>query len=125
MKTKAIIVGTLMIPMFIGSGFAAKTELESAMKLSEMGVINSGASASDFGLSQTITRKEMMKVVLNLSGKSVPDTCNGDFSDVANDWGCKYIEAGLANGLIAANASFRPDDTISKAEAMKLVLGAR
>lgn len=67
----------------------------------------------------------MMKVVLNLSGKNVPDTCNGTFSDVSNDWGCKYIEAGLANGLIAANATFRPDATISKAEAMKLVLGAR
>ena len=66
-----------------------------------------------------------MKVTMNLSGKSVPDTCNGTFSDVTNDWGCKYIETGLANGLIAANATFRPNDTISKAEAMKLILGAR
>ena len=66
-----------------------------------------------------------MKVTLNLSGKSVPDTCNGSFSDVESDWGCKYIEAGLANGLIAANSTFRPNDTISKAEAMKLMLGAR
>jgi len=118
-------VGMLIAPMLMGTGFAAKTELESAQKLATMGVINSGSSAADFGLSNTITRKEMMKVILNLSGKSVPDTCKGTFSDVANDWGCKYIEAGLANGFIAANASFRPDDTISKAEAMKLVLGAR
>lgn len=97
MNKKAIFGSVLLIPMIVGSTFAAKTELESAQKLAEMGVINSGSSSADFGLSQTITRKEMMKVTMNLSGKSVPDTCNGDFSDVTNDWGCKYIEAGLAN----------------------------
>jgi len=115
MTTKAILGGVLLLPILMGSTFAAKTELQSAQSLAAQWVINSGSSASDFGLSQTITRKEMMKVTLNLSGKSVPDTCNGSFSDVENDWGCKYIEAGLANGLIAANATFRPNDTISKA----------
>jgi len=124
MKTKYILAGILALASITPS-YAAMSELESAQKLAEMGVINSGASSADFGLSQTITRKEMMKVTMNLSGKSVPDTCNGDFSDVTNDWGCKYIEAGLTNGLIAGNATFRPDDTISKAEAMKLMLGAR
>lgn len=97
MNKKAIFGSVLLIPIIVGSTFAAKTELESAQKLAEMGIINSGSNSADFGLSQTITRKEMMKVTMNLSGKSVPDTCNGDFSDVTNDWGCKYIEAGLAN----------------------------
>ena len=128
MKTRNMLAGLLVIwilaPMTLTHA-ATMSELESANKLAGMGVINSGSNAADFGLSQTITRKEMMKVVMNLSGKSVPDSCNWDFSDVTNDWGCKYIEAGLANGLIAGNATFRPDDTISKAEAMKLVLGAR
>lgn len=67
----------------------------------------------------------MMKIVMNLSGKNVPDTCNGEFSDVTNDWGCKYIETALSHGYIAANSDFRPDDSISKAEAMKLILKAR
>lgn len=67
----------------------------------------------------------MMKIVMNLSGENIPDTCSGSFSDVTNDWGCKYIETALSKGFIAANATFRPDDSISKAEAMKLILKAR
>lgn len=109
----------------MGSVSAAKSDLESAKSLAAKGVIKSGSTSADFGLSNTITRKEIMKIVLNLSGKNVTDTCNGDFGDVTNDWGCKYIEAGLANGFVAANASFRPNDSISKAEAMKLILKAR
>jgi S-layer homology domain len=56
-----------------------------------------------------------MKIVMNLSGKSVSGTCSNMFSDVANDWGCKYIESALANGFIAKNAKFRPNDSITKA----------
>jgi len=88
-------------------------------------VINSGTTAADFGLANTVTRKEIMKVVMNLSGKSVSDSCTEEFSDVQNDWGCKYIESALGYGYIAANTTFRPDDSISKAEAMKLVLKAK
>ena len=90
-----------------------------------MGVINSGSTSADFGLTNTITRKEIMKIVMNLSGKTVTDECNGNFSDVTNDWGCKYIESALGYGYIADNPTFRPDDSISKAEAMKLVLQAK
>ncbi len=100
-------------------------DLSAAKSLAGKWIIKAGSTASDFGLSNTITRKEIMKVVMNLSGKSVTDTCNGSFGDVANDWGCKYIEAALKNGFIAANPNFRPNDSISKAEAMKLVLKAR
>jgi len=67
----------------------------------------------------------MMKIVMNLSGKSVPNECKGSFGDVVNDWGCKYIESALANGFIASNANFRPNDSISKAESMKLILKAK
>ena len=67
----------------------------------------------------------MMKIVMNLSGKSVMEKCTGMFSDVSTDWGCKYIEAALANGYIAKNATFRPNDTITKAESMKLIAQAR
>ncbi len=67
----------------------------------------------------------MMKIVMNLSGKTVSDVCNGAFEDVPNDWGCKYIESALSYGFIAANDTFRPNDSISKAEAMKLLLKAK
>ena len=107
------------------NSYAATDSLSAAKMLAGKWIIKSGSTAADFGLNQTITRKEIMKVVMNLSGKSVADTCNGSFGDVTNDWGCKYIEAALKNGFIAANPNFRPNDSISKAEAMKLVLKAR
>lgn len=62
---------------------------------------------------------------MNLSGKSVTDSCAGMFGDVTNDWGCKYIESALSHGFIAKNATFRPNDSITKAESMKLIAQAR
>jgi len=79
----------------------------------------------EYRLDATITRKEVMKIVMKLSGKEIPNECRGVFSDVINDWGCKYIEAALDADYIAANATFRPDDNITKTEAMKLVLKAK
>ncbi|MDC0506130.1 thioredoxin domain-containing protein [Candidatus Gracilibacteria bacterium] len=126
LQKKIMAVATLVAVVgSMGSVSAAKSQLESAKQLAGQGVIKTGSTSADFGLGNTITRKEIMKIVLNLSGKNVTDTCSGEFGDVANDWGCKYIEAGLRNGFIAKNASFRPNDSISKAEAMKLILKAR
>lgn len=78
-----------------------------------------------YRLNATITRKEVLKVVMKLSEKDVPDTCREHFNDVPNDWGCKYIEAALDAEYIADNATFRPDDNITKTEAMKLILKAK
>lgn len=124
MKISKILAGVAICSLAMWTVSAA-SELESAKKLADQGVIKAGSVASDFGLTNTITRKEMMKIVMNLSGKNVPDQCSGSFGDVANDWGCKYIESALSNGFIASNAQFRPNDTISKAESMKLVLKAK
>ena len=124
MRTNKILAWIAICALGAGSVSAA-SELRSAQSLAAKGIIKSGGTAADFGLSNTITRKEMMKIVMNLSGKNVPDTCSGSFGDVTNDWGCKYIETALKNGFIAANASFRPNDSISRAESMKLILKAK
>ena len=78
-----------------------------------------------YRLHETITRKEVMKIVMKLSEKTITDTCRWVFSDVPADWGCKYIEAALDAWYIASNPRFRPDDNITKTEAMKLVLKAK
>jgi hypothetical protein len=68
----------------------------------------------------------MLKVMMNLEWGSVEDKCEGKFSDLsALDWGCKYAEAALEAGYIAANAEFRPNDNVSKAEALKMIMQAR
>ncbi len=124
MLKKIIAVG-IIATVGMTTGHAAMSELDSAKTLAGKWIIKAGNSSADFGLNNTITRKEIMKIVMNLSWKQVVDTCNGSFWDVTSDWGCKYIESALKNGFIATNAKFRPNDSISKAEAMKLILKAR
>jgi hypothetical protein len=106
---------------------AAYTEVEAANKLATLGVIvDQSANPSEYRLGDTISRREMLKVMMKLSSVEVTDTCEGKFADLpSSDWGCKYAEAALANGFIAANANFRPDDNVSKAEALKMVMQAR
>lgn len=123
---KVFLIGTLVM-VFFGSVFAAvKTELEAANFLASQGIITDQSSdTSQYRLGATITRKEVLKVVMNLSTYSVPDICRWEFSDVPDDWGCKYIETALDAWYIAANDLFRPDDNITMTEAMKLVQKAK
>jgi hypothetical protein len=68
----------------------------------------------------------MLKVMMNISGKDVPEVCEGAFTDMSeDDWGCKYAEIALQNGYIAANSEFRPDDNVSKVEALKFIMQAK
>jgi hypothetical protein len=68
----------------------------------------------------------MAKVTMKLSETTVEDMCSGKFSDLTSaDWACKYAEAGLAQGFFAANPTFRPMDSVTKIEALKMVMQAR
>jgi hypothetical protein len=106
---------------------AANAEIEAANKLANAGVINdSSANVANYKLDDNITRREMAKVMMNLAGVEVEDTCEGKFADLpAGDWGCKYAEAALAEGFVAANATFGADNNISKWESLKFILKAR
>jgi len=116
---------TLLLGSLVSATSAATSGISAAGYLAAQGVITAAQDSSAYRLEDTITRKEMMKIVMNLSGKASPDTCESVFDDVVNDWGCKYIEAALKNNFIAQNANFRPDESITKAESIKLVLKAR
>ena len=107
--------------------YSADTEVQaSAGFLADMGVIEKKGSLFSYNLDNDITRREMLKVMMNISWKNVTDTCEWKFNDLdSDDWGCKYAESALANSFIAANASFRPDDKVSQAEALKMVMQAR
>lgn len=106
---------------------AADASLEAANRLAALGVIvDSSANPSAYNLGSSITRREMLKVMMNLSSVEVSDTCEGKFSDLpASDWGCKYAEAALKAGFIAANPKFRPNDLVTEAEALKMIMQAR
>ncbi len=97
-------------------------EVKSADFLAYIWVIVSRENESDYELDNKITRREMLKVMMNMSWTEIIEKCEWKFSDMtASDWWCKYAEIALENGMIAANSSFRPDDNISKIEALKMI----
>jgi len=109
------------------ASYESRSPIEAANFLGSEGIIVNQSSNPDlYELDNEIQRQAVMKVVMKLSGKNITDNCRGVFSDVnTNDWPCKYIEAALDNGYIAENDTFRPFDSITKTEAMKLVLKAK
>ncbi len=106
---------------------AAYTSLDAAKKLSTLGVIvDNSSNPADYRLGDNLPRKEAVKVMMNLSSVAVVDNCEGKFDDLSSaDWACKYAETALANGMVAANASFGPDRLLSKIEGLKMVFQGR
>ncbi len=99
-----------------------KEEFDSANYLAYKWIITSKELISEYNLDSNITRREMLKIMFNLSWKYVNEWCSWKFSDLnKNDWGCKYAETALKNKMIAWNQSYRPDDMVTKAEALKMI----
>lgn len=108
---------------------AADVSVDAANRLAALGIINNNSeNPSAYRLNDSITRWEMAKVMLNLAGEEPNTTCEGKFSDVTatkpNDWVCGYVEKGLELGFLSANSKFRPNDSITEAETLKMVMEA-
>jgi len=101
-------------------------ERKSAEFLAANSIIESWSlNPEKYKLDSNISRKEVMKVIINAANIEIKDSCNVIFVDVVNDWWCKYIEAALTNEYITWNQQFRPDWDITKSEALKLIFKAR
>lgn len=106
----------------------ASNELDAAWVLSYHGIITAQDDYSDYRVENTITRREMLKIMMNISGKSIPNSCGSihSFNDLdSSDWGCKYADAAIKAWYIAKNDSYRPDDNISQVEALKMIMKAK
>jgi len=131
-KVTSAVALTAIVASTIGSvsnTFASTAEQDAANALAAAGVISDNSSnVSAYRLGDTITRREMLKVMVNMATPklTVENKCEGKFTDLpATDWGCKYAETALAAGFLAANSKFRPNDNVSKAEALKMVMKAQ
>lgn len=101
-------------------------ERKSAEFLSGKYIIQSNSlSPEKYNLNSDISRKEVMKVIINASWIEINDVCWEIFQDVDTDWWCKYIESALENEYIAWNQQFRPNENVTKTEALKLIFKAR
>ena len=98
-------------------------QLESANDLSERGVIKDHKmDPKAYNLDENVLRQEIALISRRVSGFKENTGCKNTFSDVSsstpNTWACKNIESLVDNDLITANESFRPEDSITKSEAL-------
>ncbi len=82
----------------------------------EAGVI-SGYGDGYFRPTQQVNRVEALKIILKAAKFNIGAISNGQ-------WYAGYVRYSLANGITGLNKSFRPDSSVSRAEAAKMVIMA-
>lgn len=99
--------------------------------LSSQGIIKEQNTIKAYNLNNNVLRQEVVWMAIKLGGFKLPDDyiCQKIFSDVfqnkPNDWACRSIEVGVEAGIISsANKLFRPESTITRAEALWILLKA-
>ena len=87
-----------------------------------------GYDDGTFRPDQSMNRAEFTKTVLEALGYSIPDTItSSDFSDVpVNEWYAPYTQTAKERNIIAGyeDGTFRPNNNITRAEAIKILLQA-
>lgn len=71
----------------------------------------------------SISRSESMKMLLKAAKIDSPEVTKSSFSDVSG-WATKYVEKAKQLWIVAANATFRPTASITRAEVSKIVVKA-
>ena len=85
-----------------------------------MGIVK-GDSDGKFNPNASITRAEFAAIAARFDGNA--NTSAASFSDIANHWAKDEISAAANNGWITGytDGTFRPNNRITRAEAMALV----
>lgn len=125
---KKIIISILSIlTIFSASWVFAGTTLDveyfiAANSLAEQGFIKKQEKNENYKVNEFVLRQEIALISRRVSWVPANTVCKNIFSDLSatkpNDWACKNIEALVDNNLISRNDIFRPEDNISKAEAL-------
>lgn len=70
-----------------------------------------------------LTRAEFLKMVGNSAGWRTA-SASTPFDDVPeNAWYAPYVSYALSNGIISNADNFRPNDTVTRAEVAKILIG--
>lgn len=87
-----------------------------------------------YRLDETISRQEVVGIAMKILGTPLLDNynCLGYFSDAyfpanhTDSWVCRSLEMAADNELVSrANSVFRPKDSITRAEALAILMKAK
>lgn len=128
MKKIFWIVFLFLTSMSFSYSFTA-SQLDSANRLAWDGIINDKSETpAEYNLDQNVLRQEIAAVARWVADFQKTSRCDSEFSDVTatvpNTWACYSIEALLNANLIASNDNFRPEDNITKAEGLWMLVKA-
>lgn len=131
------IITTLALVIAIGTGWIASAlsssaAYEAATYLAGRGYIVSQSSQADYRLDQHVLRQEVVGTALKVTGASLPDpySCRGYFTDISstspNTWACRAFEmAADASIITRANTTSRPEDDVTRAEALAIIMATK
>lgn len=106
------------------------TDVSAANKLASSGfIVDKSATPAAYRLSDSLLRQEAVGTVGKVTGV-VPNTpiasytCKNLFSDTKEAWVCRAAELAREAGLVSPNPTFRPQDKLSRFEAVVFALRA-
>lgn len=129
---KLLLFSLLSFVLYIGVSLAyTQVDMDNASFLGDKGIITKQLNAFGYRLDDTITRAEVVGISLKIKWVTLPEkyTCKNYFSDVkydvVNNWKCRAVEIAADNGLVSRNNKiFRPQDRITRAEALSILIKA-
>lgn len=129
-KVTSLVSASAVAVAALGSSVTAMAASEFAQyadALAEAGIINTQATESGYRLGDNITRAEMAKIALKVSGGSEVVATGKVFADVSADNSLAgAIEAAAEAGIVSkANTNFRPSDLVTRAEMVKMLMAAQ
>lgn len=124
---KKFLLSSLLVTSIFAFAYT-QTDVSNAQFLADQGVIVKQSTAAGYRLDDTITRAEVVGIALKIKWTTPPNNyrCKWYFSDVRNnDWICRAVEIAADQGLVSRkNKTFRPQDKITNAEALAIILNA-
>lgn len=124
---------TITLPSF--AGYLNPEQIDAANNLADKKIINNHFwDPENYDLNDNVLRQEIAAIarwmyeiwewknILDLKKKR----CDNIFADVSsiipNSWACYSIEALIDNNIISSNLNFRPEDNITKAETIGMLI---
>ena len=127
MKKSIIIISLIALTSSI---FAySQQELDSANLLANKWIIVSrNSDPAAYNLDNNVLRQEIAAVAREIAWLEKATDCNEVFDDLTweypNNWACNSVEPLYYKWIVAWNADFRPEDEITKAESLGLLIKA-